>query len=44
MRVYNIKLNGGLVLKIIIFLLSLFMLIVFLFSVYRIFFQVENFL
>ena len=43
MRVYNIKLNGGLVLKIIIFLLSLFMLIVFLFSVYRIFFSSGKF-
>lgn len=44
MRVYNIKINGGLALKIIIFLLSLFMLIVFAFSVYRIFLLVENFL
>ena len=43
MHVYNIKINGGLALKIIIFLLSLFMLIVFAFSVYRIFFTSGKF-
>lgn len=43
MRIYNIKINGGLALKIIIFLLSLFMLIVFLLSIYRIFFTSGKF-
>lgn len=38
MFIYNVKINGGLALKIIIILLSLFMLIVFGISVYRIFF------
>lgn len=38
MYVYNFKINGGLVLKIIIVFLSLFMLMVFGISVYRIFF------
>lgn len=43
MRIYNIKINGGLALKIIIFLLSLFMLIVFFLSIYRIFFTSGKF-
>ena len=38
MHIYNIKINGGKALKIIIILLSLFMLMVFLFSIYKIFF------
>lgn len=38
MFIYNLKINGGLALKIIIVVLSLFMLIVFGISVYRIFF------
>jgi len=38
MFIYNVKINGGIALKIIIILLSLFMLIVFGISVYRIFF------
>ena len=36
MHIYNIKINGGKALKIIIILLSLFMLMVFLFSIYNI--------
>ena len=42
MHIYNIKINGGKALKIIIILLSLFMLMVFLFSIYKIFFSSEN--
>lgn len=38
MFIYNLKINGGIALKIIIVLLSIFMLIVFGISVYRIFF------
>ena len=38
MFIYNVKINGGIALKIIIILLSLFMLIVFGISIYRIFF------
>lgn len=38
MFIYNIKINGGIALKTIIVLLSLFMLIVFGISIYRIFF------
>lgn len=38
MFIYNLKINGGMALKIIIVVLSLFMLIVFGISVYRIFF------
>jgi len=38
MFIYNLKINGGLLLKLIIIVLSLFMLIVFGISVYRIFF------
>lgn len=38
MFIYNLKINGGIALKIIIILLSIFMLIVFGISVYRIFF------
>ena len=38
MFIYNLKINGGMALKIIIVILSLFMLIVFGISVYRIFF------
>lgn len=38
MFIYNLKINGGMALKIIIIILSLFMLIVFGISVYRIFF------
>lgn len=37
MYIYNFKVNGGLLLKIIIILLSLFMLMVFSISIYRIF-------
>ena len=40
MHIYNIKINGGKALKIIIILLSLFMLMVFLFSIYKIFFSI----
>lgn len=43
MRIYNIKINGGIALKIILILLSLFMLIVFLFSIYKIFFTSGKF-
>ena len=39
MFIYNVKINGGIALKLIIILLSLFMLIVFGISVYRIFFS-----
>ena len=39
MFIYNVKINGGIALKLIILLLSLFMLIVFGISVYRIFFS-----
>ena len=38
MFIYNLKINGGIALKIIIIMLSIFMLIVFGISVYRIFF------
>lgn len=43
MFIYNLKINGGLALKIIIIVLSLFMLIVFGISVYRIFFTSGKF-
>ena len=43
MHIYNIKINGGKALKIIIVVLSLFMLIVFLFSIYKIFFSSGKF-
>ena len=43
MFIYNLKINGGMALKIIIVLLSLFMLIVFGISVYRIFFTGDKF-
>ena len=43
MFIYNVKINGGVALKIIIVLLSLFMLIVFGISVYRIFFTSGKF-
>ena len=43
MFIYNIKVNGGIVLKIIIVILSIFMLIVFGISVYRIFFTSGKF-
>lgn len=43
MFVYNYKINGGKALKIIIILLSLFMLIVFSISIYRIFFSSRKF-
>ena len=43
MHIYNIKINGGKALKIIIILLSLFMLMVFLFSIYKIFFSSGKF-
>lgn len=43
MFIYNIKINGGIVLKIIIAILSIFMLIVFGISVYRIFFTSGKF-
>ena len=39
MLIYNLKVNGGAALKMIIAVLSLFMLIVFGISIYRIFFQ-----
>ncbi len=44
MFIYNFKVNGGLVLKIIIVVLSLFMLIVFGISVYKIFFTSGKFI
>ena len=43
MFIYNLKINGGIALKIIIVLLSIFMLIVFGISVYRIFFTSGKF-
>lgn len=43
MFIYNLKINGGIALKIIIVLLSIFMLIVFGISVYRIFFTSGRF-
>ena len=43
MFIYNFKVNGGIILRIIIIVLSLFMLGVFLFSVYRIFFTSGKF-
>ena len=43
MFIYNLKINGGIALKIIIILLSIFMLIVFGISVYRIFFTSGKF-
>ena len=42
MHIYNIKINGGKALKIIIVVLSLFMLIVFYLVYIKYFFQVEN--
>lgn len=43
MFIYNFKVNGGIILRIIIIVLSLFMLGVFLFSIYRIFFTSGKF-
>jgi len=43
MFIYNVKINGGMALKIIIVILSIFMLIVFGISVYRIFFTSGKF-
>lgn len=43
MFIYNLKVNGGMLLKIIIVILSVFMLIVFGISVYRIFFTSGRF-
>jgi len=43
MFIYNVKINGGIALKTIIILLSIFMLIVFGISVYRIFFTSGKF-
>ena len=43
MFIYNFKINGGIVLKLIIVVLSIFMLIVFGISVYRIFFTSGKF-
>lgn len=43
MFIYNVKINGGIALKIIIVILSIFMLIVFGISVYRIFFTSGKF-
>ena len=43
MFIYNFKINGGIVLKLIIVVLSIFMLIVFGISVYRIFFTSDKF-
>lgn len=43
MFIYNFKINGGIALKIIIVVLSIFMLIVFGISVYRIFFTSSRF-
>ena len=43
MFIYNVKINGGIALKIIIVVLSIFMLIVFGISVYRIFFTSGKF-
>lgn len=44
MFIYNFKVNGGMLLKIIIVVLSIFMLIVFGISIYRIFFTSGKFL
>ena len=44
MFICNFKVNGGKLLRIVILLLSLFMLIIFLFSLYRIFFSSGKFL
>lgn len=44
MHIYNIKINGGIVLKMIIVILSLFMLTVFGISIYKIFFASGKFL
>ena len=43
MFIYNVKINGGRTLKIIIALLTIFILIVFFISIYRIFFASGNF-
>ena len=43
MFIYNVKINGGIALKVIIVMLSIFMLIVFGISVYRIFFTSGKF-
>lgn len=43
MFIYNVKINGGVVLKLIIVVLSIFMLLVFGISVYRIFFSSGKF-
>ena len=43
MFIYNVKINGGIALKLIIVVLSIFMLIVFGISVYRIFFSSGKF-
>lgn len=43
MFIYNFKINGGRALKIIIVVLSIFMLVVFLISIYRIFFTSGKF-
>lgn len=43
MFIYNFKINGGLALKVIIVLLSIFMLVVFGFSIYKIFFTSGKF-
>jgi len=43
MFIYNLKINGGIALKIIIVVLSIFMLIVFGISVYKIFFSNSRF-
>jgi len=43
MFIYNVKINGGIALKIIIVVLSIFMLVVFGISVYRIFFTGNKF-
>ena len=43
MFIYNLKINGGIALKIIIAILSIFMLIVFGISIYRIFFTSGKF-
>lgn len=44
MYVYNLKINGGFVLKLIIILLSIFMVMVFGISIYRIFFTSGKFI
>lgn len=43
MFIYNVKVNGGIALKLIIVILSIFMLVVFGISVYRIFFSNSRF-